>query len=139
MDPTAPHSVDDLTVREMRGIVLEELDRLGARYRTPLVLCYWEGKTRDEAAEQLGMTSNAFKKLLEQARRLLGKRLVRRGLAPSAFFATLFSTNGMQAAFPGVLIKTTSRERPCCSRLAKTAHEDVPAVPWLLLLANWRR
>ncbi len=109
VDPTAPHSVDDLTVREMRGIVLEELDRLGARYRTPLVLCYWEGKTRDEAAEQLGMTSSAFKKLLEQARILLGKRLARRGLAPSAFFATLLSANGMQAALPGVLIKTTAR------------------------------
>src|SRR5262249_24922121 len=60
-NPFAANHVDDLTMRELRGILHEELDRLGDKYRTPLLLCYWEGKTRDEAAEQLGMTAGAFK------------------------------------------------------------------------------
>ena len=59
----------------------EELRRLPEKYRVPILLCYWEGKTRDEAAQQIGLTSDAFKKRLEQARNLLKSRLARRGLA----------------------------------------------------------
>jgi RNA polymerase sigma factor (sigma-70 family) len=108
-DPVAASS-DDLTLRELRGIVHEELDRLGDKFRAPLLLCYWEGKTRDEAAEQLGMTADTFKKRLERARHLLGNRLARRGLALStAGIATLLSSSGVQAALPGVLVTTTTQ------------------------------
>jgi uncharacterized protein (TIGR03067 family) len=66
--------------------------------------------TRDEAAEQLGMSSGAFKKFLERARNLLGSRLVRRGLVPSsAFFAALLTENDVQAGLSSVLTKTTAQ------------------------------
>jgi RNA polymerase sigma factor (sigma-70 family) len=104
----SPSTVDDLTLRELRAILNEELHRLPEKYRTPLLLCYWEGKTRDEAAEHIGVTAEAFKKYLERARNLLKSRLVGRGLVPSAaFFAALFAENGAWAAVSSELTQST--------------------------------
>jgi RNA polymerase sigma factor (sigma-70 family) len=109
-DPSSTCANDDLALLELRAILHEEVHRLAEKYRASLLLCYWEGKTRDEAAEQLGMSSGAFKKCLERARSLLGSRLIRRGLAPSsAFLATLFTENGAQAILPRGLTKTTAQ------------------------------
>ena len=97
-DPFTASTFDDLTMREVRVILHEEMHGLAEKYRAALLLCYWEGKTRDEAAEQLGMSPGAFKKFLERARNLLGSRLVRRGLFPSsALIATMLTDNGVQA------------------------------------------
>ena len=86
------------------------MHNLAEKYRAALLLCYWEGMTRDEAAEQLGMSPGAFKKCLERARNLLGSRLVRRGLVPSsAFFAALLTESGVQAGLSSVLTKTTTQ------------------------------
>jgi RNA polymerase sigma factor (sigma-70 family) len=70
-------------VHELQQVLDEELARLPAKYRAPLLLCYLEGKTRDEAAEQLGWSLGAVKGRLERGRALLHERLVRRGLALS--------------------------------------------------------
>ena len=43
---------DDLSWHEVRRALHEELDGLSDRYRVPLVLCYLEGKTQDQAAGQ---------------------------------------------------------------------------------------
>src|SRR6516164_859907 len=108
LEPGSPSTVDDLTVRELRVILNEELHRLPEKYRTPLLLCYWEGKTRDETAEHIGVTADAFKKYLERARNLLKSRLVGRGLVPSAeFFAALFAENGAWAAVSSELTPST--------------------------------
>jgi RNA polymerase sigma factor (sigma-70 family) len=44
----------DAARRDLAPVLHEELNRLAARYRLPLVLCYLEGKTHAEAARQLG-------------------------------------------------------------------------------------
>ena len=41
--------------RDVRRVLDEELNHLPTRLRTPLVLCYLDGLTRDEAARQSGM------------------------------------------------------------------------------------
>src|SRR5262249_7579778 len=45
-------SMDDMTWRELRYVLHEELNRLPDKLREPMLLCYLEGKTRDEAAQQ---------------------------------------------------------------------------------------
>lgn len=108
--PAPASTLDDLTVREVRAILHQELHRLPEKYRAPLLLCYWEGKTRDEAAVQLGMTSGALKKCLERARNLLGSRLIGRGLVPSAaLFTTVLWSSSARAAVSKTLIQTTAQ------------------------------
>src|SRR5262249_36484268 len=46
---------DDLTWRDVQRVLHEELSGLAERYRGPLVACYLEGRTQDEAAAQLGL------------------------------------------------------------------------------------
>ncbi len=75
---------DELTWREIRQVVHEELDRLPERPRAALVLCYLQGKTQDEAAVELGLPKGTLKGHLERGRSLLQARLVRRGLGPGA-------------------------------------------------------
>jgi len=50
-----PDCADDLTCREMMRILDAKLERLPENLRAPLVLCYLQGKTRDEAAVELGL------------------------------------------------------------------------------------
>jgi RNA polymerase sigma factor (sigma-70 family) len=108
-DAGSASTMDDLTVRELGLILHAELQRLPEDHRAVLLLSYWEGKTRDEAAEVLGMTSGAFKKRLERARRLLGGRLVRRGVAPSvALLGLLLTESGARGAVSCSLIRNTA-------------------------------
>ncbi|HKB04433.1 MAG TPA: sigma-70 family RNA polymerase sigma factor [Gemmataceae bacterium] len=73
----------DLPWREACAILHEELDRLPDTSRLPLVLCYLDGLSRDEAAQQLGRTLHSVKKSLETGRATLRKRLARRGVTLS--------------------------------------------------------
>lgn len=81
--PRASNPVDDLTWAEVRAGLDEELQRLPENYRNVLVLCYLEGKTRDEAAQQLDLTLGVLHGRLERGRKLLAERLSARGLALS--------------------------------------------------------
>src|SRR5207253_3895641 len=93
-----------LVWQEMLGILDEELGRLSDRYRAPLVLCYLEGRTQDEAARQLGWSLNTLRRRLAQGRRLLEARLRGRGVTLSAALAGLLAAS---AAVPGPLQAAT--------------------------------
>jgi WD40 repeat protein len=99
--------MDEMTWRELRLVLHEELHRLPEKYQAPLILCYFQGKTQDEAAQQLGWNKWTLKDRLEQGRDLLRKRLTRRGLIPSAaLFATLLSQEAASAV-PAALFGAT--------------------------------
>jgi len=76
--------MDELSWREVRQVVHEELERLPDKYRQPLILCYLEGNTQEEAARQLGWTAGTLKGMLTRGRDLLRSRLTRRGLGLAA-------------------------------------------------------
>jgi RNA polymerase sigma factor (sigma-70 family) len=101
--PSAP---DDLSWREVRCAVHEELGRLAERHRDPLVLCYLQGKSQDEAAAELGIPKGTLKGRLEAARALLRARLVRRGLGSAAVL--LASAWPATAAPPAALVSATT-------------------------------
>jgi RNA polymerase sigma factor (sigma-70 family) len=71
---------DDLTWREVRAVLHEELNKLPERYRVALVMCYLESKTQDQVAAQLGLAKSTLKERMERGKELLRARLVRRGL-----------------------------------------------------------
>jgi RNA polymerase sigma factor (sigma-70 family) len=74
----------DASLSELAGVLDEELHRLPAPYRQPLLLCYLEGQTRDAAARRLGWSLRTLERRLERGRGLLRARLARRGLTLSA-------------------------------------------------------
>src|SRR5439155_4021251 len=88
----AARPADGEAVRDWQPVLHEEVNQLPEKYRVPVVLCYFEGKTHDEAARQLGWPLGTVKGRLARARDLLRTRLTRRGLA--------LSGGGLAAAFP---------------------------------------
>src|SRR5205823_185907 len=100
----------DLTWRELRVVLDDELQRLPGRYREPLLLCYLEGRTQDEAARQLGWSKSTLRRRLEHGRELLRARLTRRGLSFSAaLLGTLLTPTAASSALPAALAAATLR------------------------------
>jgi len=103
-------ALDDITWRELRWVLDEELQRLPEKYRAPLVLCYLEARTQDEAARRLGWCKNTFGRRINQARQMLARRLTRRGLTLSAALSVpLLTDTAAQAALPSLLVASTVR------------------------------
>lgn len=101
-----PSPLTELTLHEAQEILDEELGGLAERYRAPLVLCYLEGATRDEAAQQLGWSLATLKRRLDQGRKLLQARVTRRGLTlPGALLATTLASSSASALSPAVTAK----------------------------------
>ncbi len=80
----ATEPLDDVTWQEIRGVLDEEIAHLAEKYRAPLVLCYFEGKSYDQAARELGWSKSTLASRLGRGRELLRQQLVRRGVALSA-------------------------------------------------------
>src|SRR5262249_43832992 len=102
-------SEDDSAWREVCAVLDEELLRLPEKYRAPLLLCYLEGLTREEAARRLGLSLNRLRGRLDYGRGLLRGRLTRRGVGlPAALLAGLLAREAA-AAGPAPLAVTTVR------------------------------
>ncbi|MDY3550972.1 sigma-70 family RNA polymerase sigma factor [Gemmata sp. JC717] len=113
---------DTLTGPELLAALDEELERLPPRYREPLILCYLEGLTRDEAATRLGVPVATLKSQLERGRKKLADALTARGCALGV--ALLLTTTSSAGASPprltkSVLTATNGSPSPAAAALAK--------------------
>ena len=82
-DLDAVYAADQSEPSDLAPVVQAEVQRLPDKYRDPVVLCYLEGRTHEEAARLLDWPLGTVKGRLARARDLLRSRLMRRGLAPS--------------------------------------------------------
>lgn len=99
---------EDITWKDVRSALDAELSRLPEKWRLPLIHCYLEGQTQDEAAVRLGWSKSTLRRHLEQGRAALGRRLARRGITASAALgATLVSDSIASAAPASGLVAST--------------------------------
>src|SRR5262249_20861309 len=96
----AGRGVDDVSWREIRTVLDAEIRRLPERLQSPILLCYVQGKTRDEAAAELGWPVSTVRGRWAGGRDLFRSRLPRRGLALSA---VLLGTLGNDETLPGAV------------------------------------
>jgi RNA polymerase sigma factor (sigma-70 family) len=140
----------EVTVREARAVLDEELAWLPERLRAPLVLCYLEDATRDEAARQLGLSLATFKRRLDHGRKLLRARLTRRGVTlsipllatgwserSSASFSPLLTSNTLTAAtaFRSSTAAPAGIVTAKAMRLAEGMLRNTPTLPLSLAAA----
>jgi RNA polymerase sigma factor (sigma-70 family) len=99
---------DEVVWRDLRPVLDEEIDRLPVKYRVPFVLCYLEGRTNEEAAEEIGCPKGTILSRLSRGREQLRSRLARRGLALSVgCLVTALSENAAAASVPTPLMGST--------------------------------
>jgi RNA polymerase sigma factor (sigma-70 family) len=119
----------DIDAREAQAIVDEELATISDQHRAPLVLCYLEGATHEEAAQQLGWSLATLKRRLARGLEVLEARLRGRGLAvPGALIAatiagSLVSADVAAAAMTAALTNLVTAGNTGASALsANVAH-----------------
>ncbi len=105
-------------------IVHQEVGRLAEKYRAPIVLCYLEGLTHDQAAARLNWPVGTVRSRLSRGRDRLRGRLTRRGVTAPAVLGSLAGWLGVEAG--------SSAE---AAALARTI---LPAVPAGLVMATVR-
>jgi RNA polymerase sigma factor (sigma-70 family) len=106
----AANGTPDADWRDVRGVLDQEVSRLPAHYRDPVILCYLQGQTAEEAARQLGCPRGTILSRLARARERLRGRLARRGLALSAgLLATGLAEEAAVASVSVPLLTATVR------------------------------
>lgn len=85
---------------DLQPVLDHELSRLPGKYRAVVVLCYLEGKTRKEVAQELGWPEGTVAGNLARAREILAKRLSRQGLTVTGSVVGLVLTTHAASACP---------------------------------------
>jgi RNA polymerase sigma factor (sigma-70 family) len=115
---------------DLLRVLDEEMQRLPARYREPLLLCYLEARTQDEAAAHLGWSLSTVRRRLERGRELLRARMVRRGATLGAgLLASLVAPSTVRAVMSAEL-------RQVVLTVAASALQPAAIAPSILMLAN---
>jgi len=104
-DLVAEPSSDD---PELAPVVWQELTRLPRKYREPVLLCWVEGQSHEQAAAELKWPVGTVKGRLHRAKRRLQDRLTRRGITgPTVGLAAWLARRTAEAALPAKLLDST--------------------------------
>jgi RNA polymerase sigma factor (sigma-70 family) len=115
---------------ELSRVLDEELKRLPERFRAPLLLCYLESQTQDEAAKHLGLSLKTLRRRLESGRELLRGRMIGRGATLGAgLVGGLLAPSSVRAAL-------TPKLRDAVLTVCTPASEKVVISTTVLALAN---
>lgn len=129
--PFVDNTDSDLSWREVCGLLDEELQHLPEKQRLPLVLCYLEGLTQDEASRRLGWPRGTLKRRLEAGRERLRLRLTKRGLSLGiSLFTAALTQSASRGAVPLILRSATVR---AAMRFVTEETTAVAATPAALL------
>ncbi len=109
-DELPKDELEKISTRASMTLLHEQLDLLPARYRTPLILYYMQGATREETRARLSLTEAALKSRLERGKRMLRRRLTQAGFAAIGLVALLqtASTASAQLASPALQQSTVA-------------------------------
>ena len=110
------------------SVLDEELARLPARYRQPLLLCGLEGMTHAQAGKSLGWPVGTVAGRLSRGREMLRSRLERRGvMAPGAALSALLIAESAPACVPPQLVSASVRSAVAMFMAGQSAPPDIPA------------
>jgi polysaccharide biosynthesis/export protein len=121
---------DEACHAEASPALQAEVKRLPEKYRSVVVLCYWEGLTQEQAAAQLGCPIGTVRSRLARARDILRRRLVRQGLAPLAgVVAGALGASSAQACIAPLRLSAVAGElvRSTAAAAAKVAAGEAVA------------
>jgi len=100
-DPrVADEPADPAEAADLRAVLDRELGRLSASARAAILLCDVEGRTRKEAAAELGCPEGTIATRLTRAREMLARRLARLGITLAVPVLIAFLATESRAAVP---------------------------------------
>lgn len=129
--PVADDPIATIHLRSLQLALHEELSQMPATYQGPVILCYLQGKTRQQAAEELECSDASVKAKLTRAKQMLRVRLSRRGIALSVAIASCSAgiTAASQAIPPDLFATTVAG---CFASLGSTSFALSPTVTQLV-------
>lgn len=108
---------DELGLDELGSALDKALSNLPEKYRTVIVLCYLQGKTNEQAAEELGCPKGTVLSRLSRARERLRDRLTGHGVILSAgpFLVLLSQMASSLPEMSPVLVNATVQFAGLCA------------------------
>jgi polysaccharide biosynthesis/export protein len=109
-------SVDVEDRADLAMLLHKELARLPEKYRAPIVLCYLENLTHEQAAQKLHWPVGTVRSRMARGRERLRGRLMRRGLALSVgLWDGVLSAEAAQGKFQAALAGATAQAAVRCA------------------------